>query len=87
MGEEARDWLLEHAGFENVSFGTGGQVAAATPPKRPAVVLSKAWDPNGRPIAYLLVDEDGPADGEWAEVDAELLRRWVNAPSLGGGLA
>ncbi len=51
------------------------------------MVLSKAADPNGRPISYLLVDhDDPPPDGQFAEVDAELLRSSVNAASLAQGV-
>ena len=86
--DQARDWLLEHTGFDDVVFDAGGKVTAATPPKRPAVVLSKAFDPNGRPISYLLIDDDDPPpNGEWTAVDADLLRRTVNAASLEEGVS
>lgn len=88
LGEQARDWLLEHTGFADVVFDAGGKVTAATPPERPAVVLSKAFDPNGRPISYLLIDDDAPPpDGQWTDIDADLLRRTVNAATLEQGLA
>jgi len=88
LGELARDWLLEHAGFSEVTFDRSGKVTAATPAKRRAVVLSKAADPNGRPISYLLIEHDNPPpDGEFAEVDAELLRSTVNSASLEQGIA
>ncbi len=87
LGDVARDWLLEHTGFTDVTFDGSGKVTAATPPTRPAVVLSKAADPNGRPISYLLVDhDDPPPDGQFSEVDAELLRSSVNAASLAQGV-
>src|SRR4051795_1791047 len=54
QGIEAREWLLEHAGFADVVFNQSAIVQSATPVGRPAVVLSKGVDPNGRPIAYLL---------------------------------
>ncbi len=88
LGDMARDWLLEHVGFSDVAFDASGKVTAATPAKRRAVVLSKAADPNGRPISYLLVDhDDPPPDAQFAEVDAELLRATVNAASLEQGVA
>jgi len=88
LGEHERDWLLERAGFDDVAFNAAGTVTAATPAKRRVVVLSKAFDPNGRPISYLLIDdEDPPPDGGWTEVDAELLRRTVNVASLEEGSA
>lgn len=88
LGDRARDWLLERAGFSDVVFDEGGTITAASPERRPVVVLSKAFDPNGRPISYLVVDEDeAPPDGEFAEVDEGLLRRTVNAGSLAEGMA
>ena len=88
MGERARDWLLEQAGFSDVVFNEAGTVTQASPERRAAVVLTKAFDPNGRPISYVLLDEDdAPADGEWTDVDAELLRRTLNARSLSEGVA
>jgi len=88
LGDHARDWLLQHTGFADVAFDAGGTVIRATPAKRRAVVLSKAFDPNGRPISYLLTDDDNvPPDQAWAEVDADLLRRTVNAASLKNGLS
>jgi len=88
MGERARDWLLEQAGFSDVVFNEAGTVTQASPERRAAAVLTKAFDPNGRPISYVLLDEDdAPADGEWTDVDAELLRRTLNARSLSEGVA
>lgn len=88
LGDRARDWLLERAGFSDVVFNDSGTITAASPERRPAVVLSKAFDPNGRPISYLLVDEGNPPpDGEFAKVDDDLLRRSVNAASLAEGMA
>ena len=88
LGAEARDWLLEHAGFRNVVFERSGTVQSATPATRPAVALSKGVDPNGRPIAYLLGDgATGLRDGDWTEVDAPLLERTLNARSLADGVS
>ncbi|HWC28373.1 MAG TPA: thermonuclease family protein [Solirubrobacteraceae bacterium] len=83
LGDVARDWLLDRTGFSDVTFDSAGKVTAATPATRRAVVLSKAADPNGRPISYLLVDhDDPPPDGKFVEVDAELVRATLNAASL-----
>jgi endonuclease YncB( thermonuclease family) len=63
QGSDARDWLLDHAGFRSVVFDQAATVQSASPTTRPAVVLSKGVDPNGRPIAYLLVDAPAGASG------------------------
>jgi hypothetical protein len=60
LGDRARDWLLEQAGFRDVAFDEGGTVTHADPERRPAIILSKAFDPNGRAISYLLVNEQSP---------------------------
>ena len=87
-GTEARDWLLEQAGFADVVFDQAGSVQSATPATRPATALSKGIDPNGRPIAYLLVDDGADLrDGAWTHVDRALLDRTLNARSLAFGLS
>jgi endonuclease YncB( thermonuclease family) len=87
-GTDARQWLLEEAGFADVVFDQAAIVQAATPAGRPAVVLSKGVDPNGRPIAYLLVDDGADLrDGAWTHVDSALLDRTLNARSLAAGLS
>lgn len=88
LGDTARDRLLERAGFRNVELDQSGTVESATPATRPALVLSKGVDPNGRPIAYLLVgDGDEIRDGAWTEVSGPLLDRTLNARALGDGVA
>ena len=87
-GTDARDWLLEQAGFADVVFDQSATVQAATPATRPATVLSKGVDPNGRPIAYLLVANGADLrDGAWTHVDRALLDRTLNARSLGAGVS
>src|SRR3954447_23936531 len=87
-GDVARDWLLEQVGFDNVVFDQSGTVQSSSPATRPAVVLSKGVDPNGRPIAYLLVDDgDDVRDGAWTHVDSALLDRTLNARSLAPALS
>ena len=88
-GSTARDWLLERTGFTNVEFDQSGTVESASPATRPAVVLTKGVDPNGRPIAYLLVDDDGDdlRDGAWTELSSTMLDRTLNARALAAGVA
>ena len=89
QGEPARDWLLEQAGFTNVVFDQNSTVQSAEPATRPATILTKGVDPNGRPIAYLLAGDDGAdlRDGAWSELEPALLDRTLNARSLAAGLS
>jgi endonuclease YncB( thermonuclease family) len=88
-GEPARDWLLEQVGFTDVVFDQNSTVQSADPATRPATILSKGVDPNGRPIAYLLAGDDGDdlRDGTWSELETALLDRTLNARSLAEGLS
>jgi len=85
----ARDALLRALGFTRVRTNAEGEVTAATPRTRPATIVARAHDPNGRPIAYLLgADDDPPEDGTTLPaVPAALLRRSRNAALLEAGLA
>jgi len=86
--EPARDFLLAELGFTDVRFDPRGTVTRARPATRAATILSRAFDPTGRPIAYLLTpDDDPPPEGELERVDAALLRRSVNARLLEASLA
>ena len=88
LGVEARDRLLKLAGFDNVQFDASGSVTSAVPATRPAVILTKAAEVNGRPVSYVLPDGDSlPPDGQWVEVDGPLLRRTLNANLLRTGHA
>jgi endonuclease YncB( thermonuclease family) len=88
LGEEARNGLLTTTGFETVVFDDDGVVAAAEPETRRAVVLSQGAEANGRPVAYVLVDDpQAPPDGQWTEVTREVVRRSANARQLATGLA
>ena len=84
LGEPARDALLAWCGFGDVRFD-GDQVAAATPERIPAAVLSSLVDVSGRPIVLLLVGDDLPEDGARTPVPAELVRRTANFALLESG--
>jgi endonuclease YncB( thermonuclease family) len=88
LGREARDRLLKLTGFDDVAFGADGAVTSAVPATRPAIILTKAAEANGRPVAYVMdADGDVPPDGTWVDVDRRLLRRTYNAKLLQSGLA
>jgi endonuclease YncB( thermonuclease family) len=88
-GNSARDWLLAQVGFSDVKYQPGSsEVAAAVPDAIPAVIYTKASDPNGRPIAYLHVGTGRrPTDGTWTAVTNSVLDHTVNAHALSGGIA
>lgn len=87
LGAEARDALLEEAGFTQVRFGGGDDspVIGSTPATIPAVVLTQAVELNGRPVSYLLTSP--LAAGDWVRVDRSLLARTLNVRMLELGLA
>jgi len=88
-GDTARDWLLGQVGFTDVTYETGSTtVLSATPDTIPAVIYTKASDPNGRPVSYLQVGAGRrPADGAWIQVTNSVLDRTLNAQALSAGLA
>src|SRR6266511_358970 len=81
LGETARDWLLGQLGFTDVTYETGNTtVVSAAPDAVPAVIYTKASDPNGRPISYLQVGSGRrPNDGTWTPVTNSVLDRTLNA--------
>jgi endonuclease YncB( thermonuclease family) len=85
LGGQARDALLELCGFSEIRRD-GEEVVSATPERRPAAVLSELVDANGRPVSILLADEDLP-DGDYVEVDDDVLRRSANTALLADGSA
>jgi len=86
LGRCARDALLDELGFRDVRWEDGA-VARARPERRPAAVLSALADPYGRPVAFLVVGDDLPEDGDWTPVGAELLGRTANVAQLRSGAA
>ena len=88
-GDTARDWLLGQTGFTDVTYETGTTtVVSASPDAIPAVIYTKASDPNGRPISYLHVTGGRrPADGAWTHVTNAVLDHTLNAQAVSAGLA
>jgi endonuclease YncB( thermonuclease family) len=90
LGTEVRDHLLAWIGFMDVSYRPDGvTVVDGTPDTVRAAILSQMAEVNGRPVSYLVVDQDDalPPDGTWVHVDDALLDRTVNARLLREGLA
>jgi hypothetical protein len=90
-GDRSRDRLLTLCGFRDVRRGGHGDqaqtVTAATPARIRAAVLSHIVDVDGRPVSFLLVGSDLPADGADVELDEPLVQRTLNARMLADGSA
>ncbi len=88
LGAEARDQLLDWMGFENIQY-KGNRVQSSEPDAVSGVILSQAADANGRPISYVLLEEDAKQleDQDWARVNTVLLKKTLNFKLLTQGLA
>ncbi len=88
LGAETRDQLLDWMGFENIQY-KGNRVQSSEPDAVSGVILSQAADANGRPISYVLLEEDAKQleDQDWARVNTVLLKKTLNFKLLTQGLA
>lgn len=88
LGTQARDQLLDWMGFDNIEFA-GNQVRTAEPDTVSGAILSKAADANGRPVSYVLLEEEASVleDEDWIRVDANLLKKTLNFQLLTEGAA
>lgn len=88
LGVQSRDQLLTWMGFSNIQY-KGNRVEASEPDAVSGVILSQAADANGRPISYVLLEEEAKnleAEG-WIRVDKTLLKKTLNFKLLAQGLA
>ena len=68
FGDKARDKLLEWMGFRNIQFKNDStKVQSANPDTVRGAVLSKAAEANGRPVSYILLENDAAPlqDRDW----------------------
>lgn len=88
LGDKARDRLLAQMGFKNIEF-SGNRVKSSEPDSVPGVILSKAADANGRPVAYVLLAADAQNlnDEEEVKVNKNVLEKTLNVALLREGLA
>jgi endonuclease YncB( thermonuclease family) len=88
LGDEARDFLLKKMGFAKIKF-QGDRVQSADPDTVSGVILSQAADVNGRPISYVLLRKDAAQleNGDWTQVEPELLRQTLNFLMMAEGKA
>lgn len=85
-GVHARDVFLTRLGFTVVDFGKKGKtVQSSQPASVPATILTRAADPYGRPIAYVI---PGRMPGRLSsELDSALLDRTINYSMVADGEA
>lgn len=88
LGTETRDLLLAWMGFENIQF-KGDRVQAAEPESVSGTILSKAADANGRPVSYILLEDDADQldNEDWTRVSTALLKKTLNFRLISEGLA
>lgn len=86
LATEARDRLLELAGFTHVRRKADSQTITSARPDEGvrAAALSRLADANGRPVCFLMVGRDLPADADWVPVP---LARTLNHALLADGSA
>lgn len=91
FGDKARDQLLAWMGFKNIKYYPNDpeKVQSCEPETVRGAILSKAAEANGRPVSYILLEEDAALleDGDWVKVDRILLEKTVNYYLLKEGIA
>lgn len=86
-GDESRDRLLSMLGV-TVLARDAQKILRCEPERVPGVILTKGFDPHGRPISYaLLGDVPELADGSELDVPIALLGRTLNAQMVTDGYA
>jgi endonuclease YncB( thermonuclease family) len=87
LGDNSRDRLLDFLGFKDIKR-TDEKIDSCVPAEMPGIVLSRSFDPHGRPIAYAIVgDRPELVDGSDIVVSNELLAQTLNAKMLQAGAA
>lgn len=91
FGDKARDQLLAWMGFKNIQYfpNNPDRVQSSEPETVRGAILSKAAEANGRPISYILLENDAAPlkDGDWVRVDDALLKSTINYRLLDEGIA
>jgi len=86
-GDTARDRLLVLLGFSKIERAAE-KIVNCSPDTIPGAILTKGFDPHGRPISYaLLGDAPGLVDGGDIIVPVELLAQSLNAAMIQEGFA
>lgn len=86
-GALARDRLLDLLGFTQIER-VDEKIVRCEPESVPGVILTKGFDPHGRPISYALLGEPpGLPDGGEFIVGVDLLAQTINAQMVRSGFA
>jgi hypothetical protein len=86
-GDASRDRLLSLLGVA-VLERAEQKILRSNPERVPGAILTKGFDPHGRPISYaLLGDAPDLVEGSEIEVPLELLARTINAQMVVEGFA
>jgi hypothetical protein len=91
LGNEARDTFLTRLlGFTNIEYSTDGKtVKSCSPETMKATILTRAFDPHGRPISYLYVKQaskDLENKGQVIAVNIQTLDKSINMNLLKEGI-
>lgn len=91
LGAEARDALLSWMGFSNIVYVNdhSTMVKSADPASIPGAILSQAAEANGRPVSYILLDQQASQleDGTQMNIGEDLLKETINYRLLTSGMA
>ena len=91
FGDKARDQLLAWMGFANIQYypGNPDRVQSCDPDTVRGAILSKEAEANGRPVSYILLENNANSleDGDWVKVDDVLLESTINYHLLDDGMA
>jgi len=91
LGAEARDALLSWMGFDQIVYlnDHSTMVKSARPGSVPGAILTQAAEANGRPVSYILLDQQAGQleEGTWVNLQEDLLRATINYRLLTSGMA
>jgi endonuclease YncB( thermonuclease family) len=91
LGAEARDTLLSWMGFSHIVYRNdhSTMVESADPASIPGAILTQAAEANGRPVSYILLDQQASQleEGTWMNMGEDLLKETINYRLLNSGMA
>jgi endonuclease YncB( thermonuclease family) len=91
FGDVARDRHIDIVGFTNI-VREAEKIVEATPAELPGAILTKGFDPHGRPISYALPGSSAKAvdslpNSNDVTVPVEILAQTINAKMVQEGFA
>jgi endonuclease YncB( thermonuclease family) len=91
LGAEARDAVLSWMGFDKIVYVNdhSTMVQSADPGSVPGAILSQAAEANGRPVSYILLEQQASQleEGTWVNLQEDLLKETINYRLLTSGMA